>query len=74
MLAIIKQFDRMYLLTNTMEQNKMTAITITAPIEPGGVAVFKINILLDDAFDAISMIESVDCVKDGEEMGLWEIV
>jgi len=52
----------------------MKTLTITAPIESGEVAVFKLNLLTSDAIDSIEMIESVDCVVDGVEMGLWEIV
>ncbi len=54
----------------------MKALTITAPIEAGEVAVFKIKPLvnIDEAMEAVEMIVSPECVLDGQEMGLWEIV
>lgn len=49
-------------------------IVITTPIDAGEVAFFKLELLTSDAEEWIDQIESVDCVVEGEQMGIWKIV
>jgi hypothetical protein len=54
----------------------MNTQTITAPIENGEVVVFKLGFTcsFDEFIENVSLIESVDCVNNGVDLGMWVIL
>ena len=54
----------------------MSTMTITTPTQSGEVAVFTIKPLVEinEVLEWVELIQSPECVKNGEMLGLWEIV